>query len=185
VALDQLPALLREVDAAVFSATAAAPLVAAEDLRGRAVPLLLLDLAVPRNVEPAAGLLPGVRLVNVDELGVAARAGLDRREAAATRAAEVLDRELAGWRRWFKTTSAAPTLAALAAYADGIRSREVQRTLRALGEVDPELRRRIESLSKSLVSRLMLHPIAYVRTHPEDAAASELLQRMFAEPPGS
>ena len=183
VEITALPQLLRQVDAAVFSATAEKPLVHRADLAGPRRPLLPLDLAVPRNVDPAVAALPGVRLVNVDDLGAAAKDGLQRRRKAAALAAEVLERELDSWRRWSDTTGAAPTLAALAAYADGIRGREVERTLRSLGEIDPRLRRRIESLSRALVSRLMLHPIAYVRAHPEDEEAAELLSRMFSEPP--
>lgn len=180
---ESVPSLLRDVDAAVFSATSERPLVGLGDVAGTDRPLLLLDLAVPRNVEPEAGLVPGVRLINIDQLGQAAAAGLHRRRLAAELAADVLERELEGWRAWFQTSRAAPTLAALAAYADGIRIREVERTLGALGDIDPQLRRRIDSLSRALVSRLMLHPIAYVRAHPEDESARELLARMFSEPP--
>lgn len=183
VDMDRMPELLRHVDAAVLSAGTGAPLVHVRDLSGRDRPLLLLDLAVPRNVEAAAGRIPGVRLVNVDELGAQAQGGLSRRQEAARKAGQILEQELAAWRVWFRSTSANPTLAALAEYADGIRSRELQRTLRTLGELDPSVRRRIESLSRALVSRLMFHPIAYVRAHPEDEAARELLQRMFSEPP--
>ncbi|HEX6488440.1 MAG TPA: glutamyl-tRNA reductase [Candidatus Dormibacteraeota bacterium] len=187
VPLDELMPALARVDAAVFCASAAEPLLGVEALdaavRGRRDQLLLLDLAVPRNIPPAAGELPNVKLVNVDEVATFADAGLSRRRAAAGDAATILDEELEAWEAWKTRSAGAATLAALAAYADGIRSREVQRTLRALGEIDPELRLRIESLSRALVTRLMLHPISYVRAHPEDEAAGELLQRLFSEPP--
>ena len=180
--------LLGQVDAAVLAAAADRPVVTRARLetvlagrQGR--PLLLLDLALPRNVEPAAAGLPGLHLVNVDELSERAAAGLERRRRAAATAERLLEQDLAAWQEWFRTAEAAPTFAALSSYAEGIRRREVQRTLRALGEADPELQRRIDALSKSLVSKLMLHPIAYVRAHPEDEAAGELLRRMFAEPP--
>jgi glutamyl-tRNA reductase len=182
--LAAVPAALAEVDAAIFAAAAAAPVLQAATLRGRARPLLLLDLAVPRNVEPAAGQLPGVHLVNIDEVTAAVATGTSRRQSAAARAAEVLEQELAGWSAWVQGAAAAPTLAAIAAYADGIREREVRRTLRALGDPEPDVRRRVEALSRALVSRLMLHPISYVRAHPDDQLAGELLQRLFSEPPG-
>lgn len=185
--LEAVDGALARVDAVVFSAATPKPLVevgsVARAAAGRSAPLLVLDLAVPRNVPPAAASLPGVRLFNVDEVAAFAGAGRRRRELAAASAAESLERELEGWRAWIGGAPGAPTLAALAAYADGIRERELQRTMRALGEIDPELRHRIDSLSRALVSRLMLHPISYVRSHPDDQAASELLQRLFSEPP--
>lgn len=182
--LDEVPSALRHVDAAVFSAAVPEPLLRAADVAPRARPLLLLDLGVPRNVDPNVAELPEVRLVNVDEVSAAVAAAAGRRHQAAERAAEILDQELVDWSNWVRTATAGPTLAALAAYADGIREREVQRTLRALGDTDPETRRRVEALSRALVSRLMLHPISYIRAHPDDRAAGELLQRLFSEPPG-
>lgn len=187
VPLEQLASALGRVAAAVFCASAVEPLLDLKTLDraagSRHGQLLVLDLAVPRNIPPAAAELPNVKLVNVDEVATFADAGLSRRRAAAMDAASILDDELEAWEEWKTRSAGAATLAALAAYADGIRSREVRRTLRALGEIDPELRRRIESLSRALVTRLMLHPISYVRAHPEDEAAGELLQRLFSEPP--
>lgn len=182
--LDEIPRALRAADAAVFSAAAPAPLLTPADVGERERPLLVLDLAVPRNVAPEVGRVPGVTLANVDDVAHAVATGLRRRRAAAAKASSVLDEELASWSEWLRTATAAPTLAALAAYADGIRERELGRTLRALGDADPEVRRRVEALSRALVSRLMLHPISYVRAHPEDRAAGELLERLFSEPPG-
>jgi glutamyl-tRNA reductase len=182
--LDEVPAALSSVDAAVFSASTPEPLLRAADIARRERPLLLLDLGVPRNVDPDVAQVPGVRLVNVDEVSSALATAAGRRHAAAERAGAVLVQELASWSDWTRSAAAGPTLAALAAYADGIREREVQRTLRAIGDADPEVRRRVEALSRALVSRLMLHPISYVRAHPDDRAAGELLQRLFSESPG-
>jgi len=189
LALDEVPAALAEVDAAVFCAAAAQPLltpdaVAEAAARRRGRPLLVLDLAVPRNVAPTCAEIAGVRLVNVDDVAASVSSGVSRRRSAAAEAERVLEAELRDWSEWQRTAGAGPTLAALAAYADGIREREVLRTLKALGDADPEVRRRVEALSRSLVSRLMLHPISYVRAHPDDRAAGELLQRLFSEPPG-
>ena len=188
VALEDADRLLEEVDAAVLAAAADGPVVTRPRLQSamrarQGRPLLLLDLALPRNVEPAAAAVEGLHLVNVDELSERAAAGLARRRRAAGAAEALLEEDLLGWSEWFRSAGAAPTFAHLAAYAEAIREREVQRTLKGLGGLDPRLQRRIEALSRSLTSKLMLHPVAYVRTHPDDEAAGELLRRIFAEPP--
>lgn len=149
-------------------------------LEGRSRPLVVLDLAVPRDVDPEAADLPGVSYVDVDGLSRRVLAARDRRRGVVEAAEAILEAEIASWAVWRRTATAAPTMAGITAYADEVRARELERALRGL-DLDPAVHRRMEALSRSLVSKLLLHPITYLRSNPQDAAAAELLERVFRD----
>lgn len=175
--LEELPGLLAKADLAVFAAAAQGPILTR--LPEREGPLTILDLGVPRNVEPALAAVPGVTLVGLDEVARAAPGGA----GDAVRSAEAsLDEDLDEWSEWFEAASVAPTLAALAGYADGIRREELAKARRGL-ELDPLTERRMEQLSRSLVKKLLLHPIGYLRANPADRAAAEVVRRIWSRPP--
>lgn len=173
---------LREVDVIVCAARGRQPIVTPDRLAGRTSPLLVIDLAVPRAVEPEVGRLPGVVLVGLDELSRRVSASLRTRAEAAAAAEAVIEARLDAWEAWFRAQAVRPTLSAMARYADQIRVEELARALRGLKGLDPEVGARVEALSRSLVAKLMLHPIGYLRSHPDDRAAAELIERIFARP---
>ncbi|HSI97942.1 MAG TPA: glutamyl-tRNA reductase, partial [Gaiellaceae bacterium] len=133
-------------------------------------PLVIVDLAVPADVERAAGEVPGVRLFDVDDL----RAGLD--DAMASRLREVpsveaiVEDEVESFARRYRELEVEPLVAALRQQAEEIRVRELDRTLRELGEVEPETTERIAHFSRVLVKKLMHDPTVRLR---EQAAAGD------------
>jgi len=179
----ELRAALPAAEVVVCSTGAMEPVLTAAMLRGRRRALTVLDLGLPRDVEPAVESLPGVALVTLDDLSRRVAGSLRGRRGLAEQARALIEAELDGWEGWFRTASVAPTLGAMARYADGIRERELARALRGLRELDPEVSRRLEALSRSLVSKILLHPIAYLRAHPEDTASAALIERIFSGPP--
>ena len=146
-------------EAAVLSA----PTTAAAMNRRPTRPLVVVDLAVPADVERAAGEVPGVRLFDVDDL----RGGLDG--AMAARLAEVplveeiVEREVETFGRRYRELEVEPLLSELRKQAESIRTREVDRVLRELGDVDPIVAERIEHLSRSLVTKLLHDPTVRAR----------------------
>ena len=181
----RLDQLLIGADLAVFAASASEPLLLPAQLTPRTErPLTILDLAVPRNVGPEVGGIPGVTLIGVDELSSRGEPGESGAEPARESAERVLSAEFESWSRWVAMEGLGPRLAEIAHYADGIRQAEVDRALRGL-DLDPRTRRRLETLSRALVSKLLIHPISYLRANPEDEAAAELIERIFSRPPES
>ncbi len=185
VDLRDLAGLLAEVDVVVASSSAPGALLTrrllAAAARGRVRPLIVLDLALPRDVEPGSSDVEGVEVIDVDDLSRSVQAGLARREQALARALEVLEDEVEAWRTWFASASLRPTMAAITGYADGVREREVRKAMRGLGNADPRVARRMEAMSRSLVAKLLLHPIGYLRANPQDTEAGDLLARLFSE----
>jgi glutamyl-tRNA reductase len=145
---------------------AAGAVAEAQRRRGNA-PLLIIDLAVPRDVEPAAGAIEGVDLVDIDGLD-----GLEIADPEAVAAAgAIVEAELARTHAVLAArASSAPTVRELLARAETLRRREVERTVARLPE-DDEVRERIERMSRSLVAKLLDAPVRHLREVAHDPQA--------------
>lgn len=166
VPFEQLDAELAHCDVVVSSTNAPHPMLTRERVaravRGR--PLVLVDLAVPRDIEPGAGDLPGCHLYDLDDLGVvvadtrASRAG---EVAHATDLVRCAAREFATWRR---TLVAVPAIRALREHAERIRTAEFDRFAAKIGHLAPEDVRRIDQLTRSVVNKLLHQPTVRLRS---------------------
>ena len=166
--LDELEDALAWADVAVAATSSETPVVSTEVVaaamqRRPERPLVLVDLAVPADVDRAAAEVAGVRLFDVDDL----RAGLD--EAIASRLREVprveaiVEEEVVEFGRRYRELDVEPLLVALRRRAERIREAEVERTLKRLGDVDPATAEQIARLSRSLVKKLLHEPTARLR----------------------
>jgi glutamyl-tRNA reductase len=176
--LDQLVAVLADADLVISTTGAPAPLVGVAMLRaaleGRDRPLVLIDVAVPRDVDPAAADLPGLRLVDLDQLhahierGAAARRGeAPRAETLVAKAAERFAAEL-------PRTVGLPIIAELRREADAARRAELRRLLRRLPEADAALAERLERFSRALTNRLLHRPTERLRAEAGNGRTEEL-----------
>jgi glutamyl-tRNA reductase len=186
IAFDELPPALLECDIVVASTSSPHALIDAEDLaevmeRRAGRPLLLIDLAVPRDVEAACAELAGVTLANVDDL----QAVVDRhrvvRRAEARKAEGIVEEEIQAFAGWLGQLEVTPTLRALRARADEVVDRllaENEGRWEALSERDRE---RVETLARAAVSRLLHEPTARVKALEGDGrhARLQLLRELF------
>jgi glutamyl-tRNA reductase len=176
--LTELESALAWADVVVSATSSEAPVVSTEVVHAamsgrddRA--LVLVDLAVPADVERSAGAIPGVRLFDVDDL----RAGLD--DAIGSRLREVpsveaiVEDEVAGFERRYRELEVEPLVASIRRQAEEIRRREVDKTLRDLGDVDPETAERIEHFSRALVKKLLHEPTVRLRARAGAGEADE------------
>src|SRR6185295_514603 len=116
-------------------------------MAGRAArPLLLIDIAVPRDIDPAAREVAGVHLSDIDELQVVSDRNMELRRAAIVEAERLIDDDVAKFGEWLQSLQALPTVAALRERAEALRAAEVERTLAktAMSAADRE---RIEAMS--------------------------------------
>jgi glutamyl-tRNA reductase len=177
--LDELAAALADADAVVSATSSESPVLRAalvrEAMAGRTGrPLVVVDLAVPADVDREAGDVPGVRLFDVDDL----RAGLD--DAMAARLREVpkvealVEEEVERFGRRYRELEVEPLLSELRRRAESIRAREVERALADLGDVDPAVAERMEHLSRTLVKRLLHDPTVRARERAGAGDADEV-----------
>jgi glutamyl-tRNA reductase len=181
VALLDMPDHLAEVDVLLTSTGSRALMIEAADLapvmRARpARPLLIVDIAMPRDVDPAVGRLPGVTLLDMDDLRAFAEQGVAERRREVGRVEAILEDEL---HRYVEATSArevAPIVVALRERAEATRQAELDRFRSRLAYLDPSELEAVDALSKSLVAKLLHEPTVVLK----GAAGSSRGDRLLA-----
>jgi glutamyl-tRNA reductase len=126
-------------------------------------PLVCIDIAVPRDVDPAVRDLPGVRVFDVDDLRDRVQCGMAERRAEIPRVEQIVSEETARFERWRGGTALEPLLRELRQHADAIRRRELARVLQRLPMLDATAREQVEHLSVSLMNRLLHEPTRRLR----------------------
>ena len=183
--LDELADALAFADVAISATSSERPVLAADAVRTAMAaradrPLVLVDLAVPADVEREAGEVPGAKLFDVDDL----RAGLDDTMTARLREVPrvevVVEEEVEDFRRRYRELEVEPLLSELRRQAESIRARELSRALDGLGEVDPEIAERMEHLSRTLVKRLLHDPTVRARERAGAGSADEVAHAVRA-----
>jgi len=173
VSFDELPEALARADIAV-AATASPHLLLearelAEVMAARpARPLLLIDLAVPRDIEGACGELPGVSLYDIDDLQAVIARNRRVRQAEARRAAGIVEQEIQHFAAWLGSLEVMPTLAALRAHATGIAEQVVRENGGKWESASPRDLERVEAVARAIVNRLLHHPTARIKELRDD-----------------
>src|SRR5829696_5648120 len=177
VGLLELPTALAEVDVVLTSTGAPTVLVERAELEPvvarRTEPLLVVDVAVPRDVDPAVGSLPGVTLLDMDDLRASVDAGLAARRREVGRARDLIDEEVARFRDTASARSAAPLVVALRRRAEEVRAAEVARLGRNLSPAEQEA---LEALSRSLVAKLLHEPTVRLKEAVGSARGERLAE---------
>jgi glutamyl-tRNA reductase len=125
--------------------------------------LVVIDIAVPRDVEAGVESLPGVALYDIDDLEQAAEANLNGRRREAERAELIILDELSHFREWHRAVATAPGLRALWARAEAIRQSELAEIDKGSSALSPEARRQVEAVTRSLVKKLLHEPTRRLR----------------------
>jgi glutamyl-tRNA reductase len=168
-ALDALQRAIAGADVVVACTGAAGLVVAAGDVagamglegRGADRPRFLLDLAVPRDIDPAAAELPGVHLADVDDLAAAIDRAATTRSVAAARA--VVADEAARFSARRRAARLAPLIAALRERGDRARDAEVTRALARMPDLSPQERATIQAMARAIVAKLLHEPVVRVK----------------------
>jgi glutamyl-tRNA reductase len=168
VRIDELPAQLERADI-VVSATDSphhlierSELVEVVRLRGERS-LLLIDLAVPRDIDPACRELTGVSLHDVDDVQAIVERNASGREAEARRAQGILDSELSRFERWLAAQEVTPTVAALRERADAIVAQVLAENESRWEDLSDADRERVELMARAIASRLLHEPTVRIK----------------------
>jgi glutamyl-tRNA reductase len=181
VPFDDLASALSRVDV-VVCATASPDAVLTPELVGVTKrPLLVLDLAVPRDVAPGVADVPGVLLVDLERLGLAAPLGLPA-HADIQAAEEIVVAEVEAFRTWLRSSDVAPTVAALRARADQVVAAELGRLRQRRPDLTDDQRADVAYAVHRVVQRLLHLPSVRVRqlaAEPGGEAYAEALRALF------
>ncbi len=167
---------LARVDIVLTGTAAAAPVLTKEQVRAalrgrRGRPLFIVDIAVPRDVEPSVHDLPGVYLYDIDDLQGIVDDGLEERRRAADEARLMLDVEVVGFDRWRQSVDLAPTIAALYEHLHHVGHDEIERYERRLQTLTPEQRAIVADLTRSVIQKVLHTPIVSLKSAAERGEA--------------
>jgi glutamyl-tRNA reductase len=160
-----LGAALTEADVLLTSTGSGSVLIDA-DMVERATagrPLLVVDVAVPRDVDAAVALVPGVTLLDLDNLRDWAARGMAERAAEAAKVGHIVAEEVGRYAEEIAARQAAPLVAQLHEHADAIRESELQRFGGKLAGLDERQRATVEALTRAIVAKLVHEPTASLK----------------------
>jgi len=188
VAWAQLPDALADADIVIGATGAPEPVLTRsrieETMRPRrSRPLFLIDIAVPRDVEPAVGDLDQVFLYNIDDLRTIVKDNLARRSAELDRAERIVAEEVARFATWMQSREILPTVIALRQRFESIRRAELLRLEPKLAGLPPEARARIDEITHLIVEKLLLGPTEQLKSVTDEAlmvSYSDAVNRLFS-----
>jgi glutamyl-tRNA reductase len=159
---------LRDVDVLLCSTASPVAVVTAERVRANVEargdrPLCILDIALPRDVEPAVGDLDNVFLYDLDDLKAAAAANIERREEDVPAARRVIAEEVGKYWDWVAGLAVVPVVRGFREEMDKLRAAELAAAMRRLGPLSPEQADAIEHFSKSLMNKFLHEPSVRLR----------------------
>jgi glutamyl-tRNA reductase len=167
--LDELPDRLIEADIVVASTASPHPIIGVDELalvmrEREGAPLVLIDIAVPRDVEAACAELEGVTVYDIDDLQSVVRRNRRVREAERVQAEEVVEDEIQRFARWMGQLDVLPTISALREHGNAIVEQVLGENAGRWESASPRDRARVEAIAKSIMQRLLHEPTIRLRS---------------------
>jgi len=188
IELRELPEQLHEYDIVVSCTASSLPILgkgtverAIKSRRHR--PMFMVDLAVPRDIEPEVASMDDVFLYTVDDLGEMVKSGVDARQSAVAQAEAIIETSVGSFLHWLSSRDLVPTIRALRSHAEEARGEEVQRALKLLARGD-DPKQVLEALSHGLTNKLMHAPTQALNeaSAEERGRLTELVSRLYRIP---
>ena len=184
---EDITAHLTSTDIVVTATGSAAPIVTHSQIQTamrprRDRPLFIMDIGLPRDVEPSSGDMEQVFLYNIDDLRTIIQENLTRRQAQIDRAERMVSEEVDQFTVWLRSRAAIPTVVALRRRFETIRQNELARLAPKLASLPPASRARVEEVTKLLVEKLLLAPTEQLKATTDQAtvgAYTDALNRLF------
>jgi glutamyl-tRNA reductase len=187
VAYDQYVARLAEIDIVIASSAAPHYVLKKEDVRRalearRNRPMFLIDIAVPRNIDPAVNELESAFLYDIDDLQKVVDSNRQGRLKHAEQAEQIIAEEVDRMMARLKAREVAPTIVRLQEQLEALRIGEIERLRSRLGPLTPEQAQAVDALTKAIVAKIAHAPIAELRrqaAEPGGLATIDLIRRIF------
>jgi glutamyl-tRNA reductase len=144
----------------------------------RSLPLVIIDIAVPRNVEPAVGQIRNVFLYNIDDLTELSALNRKQREDEIQKATQIIDDELDKFALWWQEFKVRPLIRAMMSKAEEIRRSHFDRTVKKLPHLTEEEQYSLEMMTKAIVSKMLKDPVQYLKINGSENYA-KMVREIF------
>jgi glutamyl-tRNA reductase len=186
-AWDVMPQALLDADIVITSTGSPTAILTRAQVKAvmpanRTRPLFIIDIAVPRDVDPTAADIEQVFLYNIDDLQAIVRENLQKRGAEVIRAEQIVEEEVHKFASWHRSREVVPTIVALRERFEAIRRAELERLDFKLASLPPEAKQRVDEVTHLIIEKLLLHPTEQLKTadDPQSMAQyAEALTRLF------
>ncbi len=179
--MDDLASILESADIVITSTGSNDPIISRKMIaavhharRGR--PIFLIDMAVPRDIEPEAGRLDNVFLYDMDDLQSVVAEDMAERHAEVEKAERIIAEEIEEFLRWFRTMDAVPIITALRDKFEDIRSAEYDNLVAKLPHLSPEEREAISAAMRSVVNKICHQPMIQIKDYAAQDDSSVRLE---------
>ena len=180
ILLENLDEALIDADIVISSTGATSHVVTEEairqSMRKRKNRLLfLIDIAVPRDIEPTADSIENVYLYNIDNLQDIVDANMKGRKKEALKAEAIVEEEVIHYNNWIKELEAVPTILSLRAKAEGIVRQEMEKSLGWLQKLSEEDREKVNNLVKSVVNKILHAPVTVMKEESSEVTSKGIV----------
>ncbi|NMA01596.1 MAG: glutamyl-tRNA reductase [Clostridia bacterium] len=187
IRLDDFSQYLKDADIVISCTAAPKYIVEVEDLQPIIdlrinKPILFIDIAVPRDINPQVRCFENVSLYDVDDLQSVVQKNLDERRREAIQAQIIVEEEIKKFFQWLDSLFVVPTITLLKEKANYIKEKELLRAMRRISKLTDKDRKAIEILANSIVNQLLHEPIAELKRSSQNGKApiyAEAIQTLF------
>lgn len=131
-------------------------------------PVFIIDISVPRNIDPEINRIDNVYLYDVDDLQGVVDANMLERKKEAEKAERIINEEVEKFMKWIESLDAVPTIVALRNFAEQIKNAELERLMNRIGEIDERQRKLIETTINAVVNKILHPPTVALKDDRED-----------------
>ena len=143
-------------------------------------PLLLIDIAVPRDIDPAVKGLENVSLYDIDDLELVSVADAGEKQRELSKVEATIDSEVAKFMEWWHALEMVPTIIALRGKVDDVRRQEVSKNLGKMPELSEKERTRIEALTRAIVNKILHSPTVCLKEGNRGQKYQSMVEELFA-----
>jgi glutamyl-tRNA reductase len=187
VGFDEIGAQLLDVDIVISSTASQGYVITAEQVKKsfrkrRNSPLFFIDIAVPRDVEPQVNELENAYVYDIDDLRGVINVNLAHRAEEALKAERIVEQEVIKFEKWMNMLAVVPTIVSLKEKGESIREAELRKSLSGMGILSPQQMNGLETLTVSIVEKILNDPIVFLKRkseRPQSTAYLDLTRRLF------
>jgi glutamyl-tRNA reductase len=187
VAFEEIGSQLFEADIVIASTASPGYVITREQVKKcfrkrRNSPLFFIDIAVPRDVEPEINDLENAYVYDIDDLRGVIEVNKAQRADEALKAERIVEEEVIKFEKWLHTLAVVPTIISMKEKGEAIRTAEIRKSFSSLGSLSPDQTRVLETLTLSIVEKVLNDPILFLKRkaeRPQATAYVDMARRLF------